>query len=420
MVLFSFSSPVACQCDPRGSLSLVCNRSTGVCPCRRGVGGDRCSTCVTNSTGSFPNCEECDECADQWLGRITPLRTQILMTASEISNLNLTNQVQGIDIPSLQELLQLAQEIRDILDNSTVDMLASDVQSTHSLVCGLVNRTQDLLQRAKMLERRLEASENTSSNILSGLAVIRDTLSNLVLELANISTFFDSIDVSNNSTLLLEATILSLVGADGAQELVRVNFTFVLSQIQLVIQDFVLLNASLVEERNDILLVRVDDIQRRIDVLRAVIDEASVKLCGGGSVNATCGGCGGLGCDTCGATVGCEGLTPQAMEALNTSQRALDVANTLLGRAQAQLNEIQNLLRRAQDVGTKSLSVEEAALETRRGAEELLLNIQSLISALEAELDVTRVDPEEIGMNVNATLGLQLNVFPEEVCKLVM
>lgn len=387
------------------------------------MGGDRCSTCVTNSTGSFPNCEECDECADQWLGRITPLRTQILVTASEISNLNLTNQVQGIDIPSLQELLQLAQEIRDILDNSTVDMLASDVQSTYSLVCDLVNRTQDLLQRAKMLERWLEASENTSSSILSGLAVIRDTLSNLVLELANISTFFDSIDVSNNSTLLLEATMLSLVGADGAQELVRVNFTFVLSQIQLVIQDFVLLNASLVEERNDILLVRVDDIQRRIDALRAVIDEASVMLCGGGSVNVTCGVCGGLGCDTCGATnqeVGCEGLTPQAMEALNTSQRALDVANTLLSRAQAQLNEIQNLLRRAQDVGTKSLSVEEAALETRRGAEELLLNIQSLISALEAELDVTRVDPEEIGMNINATLGLQLNVFPEEVCKLVI
>ena len=349
---------------------------------------------------------------------------QVLETALVVSGLNLTNQMQDIDIPVLDELLQLAREIAAILNSSNVNVLASDVQTTHELLCDLINTTRGLLARAESLQTQIESAENSSSVILTDLELVTQTLFELETELANVSSQFDSIQVPDDSVRLLEQSRSALERADSAEELVRTNFTSVLSEVQSVLTEFDLLNSSTVEDANDVLSSRVGDFRLRIDALQDFLVDASSQLCGG-SGNSTCGECGGVGCGTCGPTPfssdgdsgTCSGLIVQAAGALNTSEVALVIANSLLADLQFSLDSYQRLLIRVVNVTELAGGFEREAGEIELGAADVLLELQRLISELEVELSVTRVDTEEIGRVVNLTLSLQLDLLVEEVIK---
>lgn len=393
------------------------------------MGGARCDVCINNST--FPGCDACDACTDQWLERITPLRTNVLETYIAIGNLNLTNQTRDADIPGLDELLRLVRDIEGSLESSQVELLGSSIESTHGVVCELLNLTRALLRRAQTLERQLSSAQNTSEAILFDLEEVTFTLAELGEELANISSFFEAlINVPNNSSQLLTLVQESLESADAAGEVVGVNFTSALSEVQVVLVTFDLLDVGTVGERNEQLSMFMDDIQNRLDQLRQFVDEASVQLCGGGgSGNATCEKCGGVGCGGvcgCGDNVCDEstnettcddgGLSPLASSALNTSQRALEIANALLPDFQTRLDALRDVVQRSRDAVGESLQVGGAADEILRVAEGLRVAIEMLVLELEVELNVTRSDPEEIGRNINATLVLELDAFPKQVC----
>ena len=42
---FNFSYFIACNCDGTGSTSLVCNKTSGQCPCKSNVSGLQCRVC---------------------------------------------------------------------------------------------------------------------------------------------------------------------------------------------------------------------------------------------------------------------------------------------------------------------------------------------------------------------------------------
>ena len=46
---------VACNCDPNGSTSLICQKSDGQCPCKDNVGGRQCNACE-DGFKEHPNC----------------------------------------------------------------------------------------------------------------------------------------------------------------------------------------------------------------------------------------------------------------------------------------------------------------------------------------------------------------------------
>ena len=46
---------IDCECDRQGSLSQTCSRD-GICSCKDGIEGDRCSRCQDNHYG-FPLCQ---------------------------------------------------------------------------------------------------------------------------------------------------------------------------------------------------------------------------------------------------------------------------------------------------------------------------------------------------------------------------
>ncbi|XP_068162704.1 laminin subunit beta-1b isoform X2 [Antennarius striatus] len=56
--LFSPSGCRACECDPRGSVSVFCHEATGQCECVPGASGRQCSHCLPGFWG-FPMCRPC-------------------------------------------------------------------------------------------------------------------------------------------------------------------------------------------------------------------------------------------------------------------------------------------------------------------------------------------------------------------------
>ena len=63
---------------------MQCDRDTGLCPCKEGMGGDKCDQCARGFKGRAPYCEACGECFDNWDRILTELRGEIVWPARRL------------------------------------------------------------------------------------------------------------------------------------------------------------------------------------------------------------------------------------------------------------------------------------------------------------------------------------------------
>ena len=404
---------VACGCHPNGSLSLICNKETGACECREGVTGNQCDTCHENTTRVFPSCEPCDECTTQWQDMIIPLQVELESTVEFIMTLNLTNITSGDgEIPALDALFELVEEIKAVLNISQIDLVSREVQSTHALLCNITNQIQLLIERALIVEQQLESQENTTLYIQSEVTRIRELLMVLQSEFENISQLPEL--TFSNASFYLMLTEGALDQSDQAEQIIQVNVSSTHTETQEVLSNFTeKLNESWFVEiqRNNTL--RLLFLRDRLSVFEALIAEASVKLCGALS-NDSCEECGGLNCTMCGGP-SCNSLVTDASEAANISARALRIALDALDRIQNQTQVLESLLRDIDAVRSDSIRAEIFAKETLIDAETLLEELQELIVKVEGELSISPTNFEVIEGLENMTLDIELVGTPEEV-----
>lgn len=368
--------------------------------------------CQRNTTRIFPSCELCDECTGQWTQRIDQLEDDVTATITLISMLNFTDIiVDRGELPALDILFELIREIQIVLNMSQIDFISSVVQSNHSRICTLINQTQLLIDRAILIQNQLNSLENISENIRDELTIVIQTLVELQSEFQNISQLMNFTMV--DPTFYIDLARVALERSDEADQLINTNVTTLITDAQAFVANFsTKRDESGFVNRQQNNTERLLILRQRLDAFENLIAEANQRLCGGGS-NGTCGGeCGGVSCDVCGGE-GCDGLVSDASEALNVSRRALAIVEDKLGRIRFQVDALTVIFSEAEIVRNDSIRAERFATDTRDKAEELLRDLMELISEIESELNVTRVDPNEIGRLENMTLSLMLDV--EEV-----
>ena len=365
--------------------------------------------CQQNTTGIFPSCEPCDECTGQWTRRIDQLEENVGTTISFIATLNLTNvTVDGEDIPTLDILFDLLQQIRAVLNTSQIDFISNVVQSNHTRICTLINQTQLLINRAILVQNRLDSLENTSESIRAEVVNLIEILAALQNEFENISqlTNFTSVDPS----FYLSLAQAALERSNRADQLINTNVTMLIADTRSLVANFSTKReeSRFVEQRQNN-TETLSMLRRRLDAFENLIMEANRRLCGAG-VNDTCvDECGGVSCDVCGGE-GCESLVSDASEAANVSRRALAIVEDKLQEIRSQVDALDEILRDAEMVRNDSTRAEQFTEETSTKAEELLSEVRDLISKIEVELNQTRVDPDRIGRLENMTLALVLDV----------
>lgn len=76
---------ISCNCYEIGSIGRSCDRSTGLCLCRKGVAGRRCDSCHSRfAEVTLRGCEVVyDSCPRAYSGQIWWRRTRFLKTAYE-------------------------------------------------------------------------------------------------------------------------------------------------------------------------------------------------------------------------------------------------------------------------------------------------------------------------------------------------
>ena len=405
-----FEDCVNCSCNPEGSVGPSCADFSGVCECRDGVIGDKCDACEEGSTGTFPECQQCDECSDQWQKRIDLLSLQVNNTLETIGDTNVTGAV-------LDDILSLLRDIQALLSDSRIDLLSQDVQSLHLRLCTLINQTQDLINRGIIIENQLDSIENETELIRVQLDPIMTTLLDLQREFLNLSELVAGFEPFN-ATLQLRLAREVIDRSNQADRLIRNNVTSLLNDTQLTLDqyDFLLTSNDVVSTQSDIEL-RLAALNDRLVEIRSFIQLANELLCG--ATTDSCNDpCGGITCGRCGGG-NCDSLVSMAGDAVNMSTQALQISQSLLANVLQEIAELEQFLSDIATLRNASLETEAFVNDTNTNAFELLRSLQDLISAVEGELNATRVDPDEIKRIENQTLALELLLNREEVCKVL-
>ncbi|XP_073431896.1 laminin subunit alpha-2 isoform X2 [Dendrobates tinctorius] len=177
-----------CECNPYGSLSMICHPSTGQCTCRSEATGLKCGGCTDRHVREGPVCAFCDdECTGLLLDDLDQLN-QMVMSVNLSGPLplpyrmlfsieNETQELKHLLSPQRapERLLQLAQNNHDTLVIEIDELLnrAAKVSADGEQTGKDAERTNE---RAKQLENFVKDTLQTSKDIYDKAVKLNETL----------------------------------------------------------------------------------------------------------------------------------------------------------------------------------------------------------------------------------------------------
>jgi len=90
---FNFSTTSGCHACNCSSLAISeeCDIVTGMCRCQPGAIGLRCNDCAFGFFGTFPDCQPCHECFQQWYTIINGIADRVSILRIQIQSLTSFN-----------------------------------------------------------------------------------------------------------------------------------------------------------------------------------------------------------------------------------------------------------------------------------------------------------------------------------------
>ncbi|XP_064648801.1 laminin subunit beta-1-like [Lineus longissimus] len=172
----------ACNCDSTGSVSPVCNKTSGLCGCHPHVVGDRCNICEENYFDlSSSGCSKCDICYDLIQDEVSLLR----VLQGNLSNL--VQELQSADengrigsfSDRLQQMMLLLEQLLGQLSQAT--NAESTVLSEVAHLAANLNRVDTMLQTVGahalgITNSTLQAASDQQSQNDALLATVNSTV----------------------------------------------------------------------------------------------------------------------------------------------------------------------------------------------------------------------------------------------------
>ena len=335
---------------------------------------------------------------------------EVVITASEQARA-LQNRTEVEDSSLLEPLQQLLMEVQEVLESRTIASLTSNITSTYTRLCNLIEVFLRLLQRLLALQRRLTNSRNQTTVLNTQLDTLITRLDSLTVLLRNLSheaMLLGPLDPASYITMLQEAEMRS----NRSYDIVHDNVTRLAQESE---GNLAQLEAKLPVFLNLQNMTRtlLRDLWVRIREFLEFIDSASVMLCGtrgGGG----CGECGGVMCDTCGGGR-CNGSVAQVQRATNITQQARETTDRLYRQLMAAISVLTRARNVSEDANSTSSMAEQEARMAARSSRELLRSIQELLAQVQDQLMKPLPNVTLIELLQNETLSLQLEKTPEEV-----
>ncbi|KAG8239510.1 hypothetical protein J437_LFUL019147, partial [Ladona fulva] len=184
-----------CDCDQFGSATQQCDRTTGSCVCKVGIGGYHCNECARGYIGTAPDCRPCGECFENWDRILNELRDetkQVIEAASKIKQTGAT----GAYTREFEKMEKRLDEINQLLLNTTV--------STHDLE-GMEQLIEELRQNISKSSANLNMVEKFLDNTTQKIYLAKLALNASQIQATELKN--SAKNLKDNATKLQEANV---------------------------------------------------------------------------------------------------------------------------------------------------------------------------------------------------------------------
>jgi chromosome segregation ATPase len=139
----------------RGSATRQCNRLSGACVCLESYGGAKCNECARGYTGTWPACEPCGECFQNWDKTLTELKNKTNTLVDQANNIEDTG-VASVYDDQFKKMEAMLGEVKRLLDRANVT--GDDVTQLQALIDKLKTKIDGVKEKLNRVDESITVS----------------------------------------------------------------------------------------------------------------------------------------------------------------------------------------------------------------------------------------------------------------------
>ncbi|VDP08781.1 unnamed protein product [Soboliphyme baturini] len=404
-----------CECNPIGSATLQCHRNNGTCICMPGSGGIHCDRCDRGHTGTWPYCEPCGECFQNWDQILFKLKeeTQCLIDdASKVEDTGVSSVYDG-DFKLLEKQLSdmRASIGRANLSQADIGSLQQNATRFESRLEMVRSKLNTIDHGISEIDANIDSSEEHLNSLIKQTAELKSSIS----ELEQNATRLREADAEGAYNVTKEAAEVSLQAQQKAEATEQL-----IAQAEAASQQTTkLLNANAQDfdeqfRQNQAVL---DELEEKARSLETKIPDLNMMVCG--AKGDPCDDlCGGAGCGKCGGPSCQEGAVTKSDQALTFSNEASEKLKAKQQKAHEMIEKLSEAQSHSEVALLDARQAYETAVRVAQGANESRSALTALLERTERFKQAKGASPDEIRALAQEVLDTTISLNPEQIQEL--